>query len=173
MKEACSRLCEHGDVAADPDNDPAAYDGAFCWCSRCPNFEACGNWTPLPLCEDCRRSYGVELRASGSRVCPVCSDSEAQLYFHPSCKAHAFCGACLDGIYHARPDQPLPSEYGLERDCGCEDEPAAWGTHECDSCARALRDWEDTPDGQAWSEACMDMEDETAPSLACPLCRAA
>ena len=171
MKESCSTLCEHGDVEYDSDCDPAAYNGAWCRCQRCPNFDVCTTWTPNDgLCAHCRSTVREVLSPVGIRECPICA-STAVCYRHPARCTHVFCGECTVSMLSARPDQPKPSEYGLVRRCGCEDEDAAWGTHECDECSAALQEWETTPDGVAWSEACID--DDVPPDRRCPLCRAA
>lgn len=169
MKERCSGLCEHGDVEYDSDCDPLAYDGSWCHCRRCPNFDVCNAWTPDEMCLLCRSTVREVLVSVGSRECPICA-SVAPCYLHPARCSHTFCGECLVGMMSARPDQPKPSEYGLVRMCGCEDEDAEWGTHECDECSSLLQEWETTADGVAWAEACID--DDVPADRRCPLCRA-
>ena len=165
------RLCEYGDVLYDEDCDPLAYDGSECRCRRCPNFSVCSAWSPQPLCLTCRSLFGVELEDAGTAECPVCLLRTACVG-HPAGCGHALCGPCLMALSATENEQPLPSEYGFERGCACEDEDAAWGTHECDECSEALQAWEQTEQGMLWVEACVEASSDDSPMRRCPLCRA-
>lgn len=166
--DRCSGICEHGDFSYDDDESALSYDGSECLCRKCDNFSVCQTWTPNPsLCRECDAVFGLALVPTTKSPCPICGDT-LQLYLHSACCGHSFCADCLRGCYTQRPDQPLPSEYGLFRTCGCEDEPAPWGTHQCDVCAETLQRWEATEDGTRWSEACMEVE---GGERRCPLCR--
>ena len=170
MEPCFGATCEHGDTATDDTNCGLKYTGDMCRCTRCVNFDVCETWTPSDsgLCLACKSTFGKKLAPSKIDECVVCMEEEV-LYRHPAGCGHVFCGACLQGVFTARPDHPDPREYGLRRSCGCDDEPAPWGTNECDSCAEAVAAFEATPAGQAWAEACM--ETETTANRCCPLCR--
>lgn len=174
FKDTCTRVCEYGDVAYDELNDPDNYNGEDCHCSKCKNFELCRTWTPLGVCKDCSQTYSDQLpEVYQQGTCDICTSDNVALYLHPACNTHAMCGTCLHSILvNGRPDQPLPSEYGLHRTCDCEATVAQWGTNECDECAAEVQAWEQTLDGVLWAEACIDQANEFAPSKACPFCRA-
>lgn len=175
MKEKCTgKTCEWGDTASDELIDSVNYDGSECMCRKCKNFDVCTTWTPNKsrLCLGCKQTFGGALKKKTlPNDCAICLNANTQLFYHPSGCTHAFCGECLMGCYNARPDQPLPSEYGLRRTCACESMPAPWGTNECDACSRLLQQWENTDEGYRWAEACMDMDTDNAQNKKCPLCR--
>ena len=169
LRSACVGVCDHGDAELDEDNNPHTYDGAECWCRPCGNFYLCKTWAPKAVCTGCALDYGRQpLEALGVIFCCVCL-ADAGGVKHPAGCGHEICAACLWQTTCQRTDTPQPADYGFVRLCGCDGEPAVWGTAECGVCAEELMRFEATEAGAMWVDACADAEAEGG--VPCPLCR--
>lgn len=167
LREPCSGACEHGDPEMDDTNNPFSYAGEECFCRPCANFFVCKVWSPKNVCTSCALQFGrTPLSPVGVGECCVCREHVGGVV-HPAGCRHVICAECLWHTACIRNDLPAAKDYGLNRSCGCDDQPAVWGTAECSECVGTVEAFERTEAGEAWTDACAESDD----NVACPVCR--